>query len=164
DEIFGERLPRTATREQVLELRIALRQMGGEREAESGARLIQLDRARVRRVRRDAGANSLRQRLLDPLAQVLEVLERGGVLAEHLQVDDRAQAELGAGGRGSAGEAAIADGRDPGAETLGRAGPGDLEHLLLGEELLARDVQSDPGREGEAVPEPDIRGVLEMGV
>ena len=53
-----------------------------------------------------------------------------GVVSEHLEEDRAAQPELCAGGGRSADEAAVAHGRDSGAEAVEGAEPGDRLHVL----------------------------------
>ena len=66
---------------------------------------------------------------------------------------------------GCTAEAAVADGRDPGGEALGGAEPGDVDHIVEGEALLALDVDPDPlGEVERPVAKPRVDGVLEVRV
>ena len=101
----------------------------------------------------------------DPLAHRLEPLGDGvAALAEHLEVDRAAQAEVGTGRRRRAAEAAVADGRDARAQALERPQPGDVLHVLDLDARLALDVHADPVAEGQPVAEAGVDRVLEMGV
>ena len=83
---------------------------------------------------------------------------------EHLEVDDRPEAELRRGGRRRAREAVVGGRRDPGCEEVGGAAPGDRQHLRLVEPALAGDVGRDPVGERPAVGEAAVDRVLEVGV
>jgi hypothetical protein len=141
----------------------ALAQVGADRDPERQAPAVDVGRAGVWRVRRDADPDELA--LLDPRAQRRESL--GGdrrVGAEHLEVDDRAQPELAhCGGRG-AGEAEVGGRRDPCRQRVGRALAGDRELVARRERALARDMYREPVAERLAVAEPPVHRVLEMGV
>ena len=65
-------------------------------------------------MRRDADGEALREGAGDLVAQLPEASEGGiGVVAEDLQVHDPGEAEVGGGDGGCAGEAGVADRRDP---------------------------------------------------
>ena len=116
-------------------------------------------------MRRDAGAHALGERGTRVLELLLELPHRlVRIRAEDLQVDDRAQSELGARVRACAREGGVADGRDPGGEALRRPEPGDRLRLLAADPRLALDVEPEPGREGPAVAEAGVDRVLEVGV
>ena len=114
-------------------------------------------------MRRDADPDELV--LAGGGAQPLEA-DGGGVRvgAEHLEEDDRPQAELPAGGRGGARVAVVGGGGDPGAERVGGAGAGDREHLVELEQVLPPDVRLDPRPERLPVAEAGIDRVLEVRV
>ena len=150
---------------QPVELVLALVEVRHHRDAEGEAGGVDLGRAGVRRVRRDAGPHALRERG----SRVLELLlvqphRLLRVRAEDLQVDDRAQPELGAGMCACARERRVADRGDPGSEALGGPEAGDRLHLVAVDPGLALDVGGEPGRERAAVAETGVDGVLEMGV
>ena len=85
--------------------------------------------------------------------------------AERLEVDDRAQPEVGAGDRGRAAEGAVADRGHARAQRLGRAEPRDRDVLVEADPALALHVARDPGREvGEAVAEAAVDRVLDVRV
>ena len=139
--------------------------MRREGETELGARLVQPERAGVRRVRRDAEANPLRERVRDLLSDALEPLRRGRLVrAEDLEVHDRPETQVGAGGGSRSAEAAVTDRRDPGAKALECAKPGACRHLLEADPPLSLHVQRDPRPEWKPVAEPRVDGVLEVGV
>ena len=150
---------------QPVELVLALVEVRHHRDAERKAGRVHLRRAGVRRVRRDADAHALGERGARVLELLLELPHRlVRIRAEDLQVDDRAQPELGARVRARAREGGVADGRDPGGEALRRPEPGDRLHLLAADPRLALDVEPEPGREGPAVAEAGVDRVLEVGV
>ena len=124
-----------------------------------------LERRRVRRVRRDTEPDAVGERAGDAVAVRREARRHLlGARAEHLEVDDRAQAELGARGRGGAGVARVADGRDPRREALRDAEPCDRLHLVEREPGLALDVVREPRAEREPVAEARVDRVLEVRV
>ncbi len=85
--------------------------------------------------------------------------------AEHLEVDDRPQPELGCSHHRGAAVAAVADGRDAAREELGRAEPRDVDVLLPAQAPFALRVKPNPlGEIGQRVAEACIDGVLEVGV
>ena len=84
--------------------------------------------------------------------------------AEDLEVDRSPEAEVGACGRGSAAEAAVADRRDTGAQALERTEAGDRLHVLEVDPRLALDMKADPVGEPEPVAEPCVYVVLEVRV
>ena len=150
---------------QPVELVLALVEVRHHRDAERKAGRIHLRRAGVRRMRRDAGAHALGEsgtRVLELLLELPHRLVR--IRAEDLQVDDRAQSELGARVRACAREGGVADGRDPGGEALRGPEPGDRLRLLAADPRLALDVEPEPGRERPAVAEAGVDRVLEVGV
>ena len=97
-----------------LRLVVALGEVRRDGQAELEAGRVELGRARVRRMRRDAEARRGRRTLAaDPLPVRLEAGRRAPRSSpEDLEVDDRAQPELGRPRRRRAGEARVADGRD----------------------------------------------------
>src|SRR5215210_461340 len=139
--------------------------MRHQRQAEPDRRRPELERGGVDRVRRDPEPDSVGQRTGDAVAVRLEALgDLTCAGAEDLDVDDRAQPELVTGrGRGAA-EARVADARDPRGEAFGRAEAGDRRHLLEADPALALDVDGEPFVEREAVAEPCVDRVLEVGV
>ena len=137
--------------------------MRADRDAERQAPLVDGEGARVRSVRRDADPHE--RRLGDPVALLLELLRRERrVLREDLEVDDRAQPELGGRGRGGAGEAVVGGGGDARLQRVGDAEPREREHVLVVEEVLARGVGRDPRSERLAVAEARVERVLEVRV
>src|SRR4051794_6047256 len=112
--------------------------MGRDRQPELGARAVELDRAGVRGMRRDAKADLVRERVGDTLAHRHEALpDRLVRLAEDLEVDGSTEAELGACCRCGSAEAAVPDCGDPGAETVESTESGDRLHVLEVDPLLA---------------------------
>src|SRR5712691_11007719 len=96
-------------------------------------------------------------------ALALKGFERGGrVVAEGLQIDDRAQPQRGACLRRGAGEARVTGCRDPGREALRGAEPGDGEVIDSLQPPLSLDVRGDPGNERESVADARIDRVLEV--
>ena len=65
---------------------------------------------------------------------------------------------------GRAGEAGVSDRRDARAKAFGCAEPGDRDHVLGLEPLLAPDMGCDPGPEGQPVAEPGVARVLDVGM
>jgi hypothetical protein len=164
-EPVGERLPRPRAGSQELGLRLALGEVCCGREAELVARAVEIEADGVRRVRRDAHADVVGERARDPLAHGCEAIPDLCVrLAEDLEVDQTAEAGVGAGGRRRSDEAAVADGRDPGAEALERAETRDRLHVAELDALLSLDVERDPRGEVEPVSEPGVDGVFEVAV
>ena len=132
-----DRLHRPLAAKQPVELVLALVEVRHHRHAEGQAGCVHLGRARVGGVRRHADLHPVRESGSDVLGLLLELLHRlGRVAAEDLEVDDRAQAELGAGVRGRSGEGRVPDGRDPGREALRRR----------------RAVRSPPSAAGRSAP------------
>src|SRR5581483_420754 len=86
------------------------------------------------------------------------------IAREHLEVDDRAEPEVGRRSRSVAGDAVVGGGGDPRGERLDDAEPRHGEHLLRLEAALALDVRADPGSERRAVSEARVDRVLEMRV
>ena len=147
------------------ELGLALGEVRHHRQAELEGRCVHRRRRGVRRVRRDAAPHPVGQGRLDPGADLVEARERGGRVApEHLDVDDRAQPEVGAGDRRGAGVARVADGGDSRREALCRAEAGDRVHVVQPDPRLALDVELEPGRELEPVAEARVDRVLEVRV
>ena len=112
---------------------------------------VEVERAGVRRVRRDAEADARRRACRAIRSRIGSKRSRCGarVVSEHLEVDDPAQPEVGARGRRRAAEAAVADGRDPGAQALEGAEPGDRLHVLEVDPRLRsmwRPIQSAKAR------------------
>lgn len=97
-----------------------------------------------------------------PIASTLDHIV--AAVAEHLEVDDRAHAEVCARRRRRAREARVRKGRHARAEALGRPQPRDGHRVTVQEPPLARHVEVDPRREGEAVAEAGVDGVLEVRV
>ena len=90
----------------------------------------------------------------DPPVELLEALERRGVGAEHLEVDDGANPGDGRRLGRRAREAAVADRRDPRAEALERPVRRDRTHVVEVESPLALDVEPDPDENGCPSPKP----------
>src|SRR4029079_5428366 len=93
-----------------------------------------------------------------------EALHRRCVPTEDLEVDGRTQARCVRRLGGRACEAAVADGGDAGAKTLVRPVGRDRAHLVEVEKALPPDMQADPRREIEPVPEAGVHRVLEVRV
>src|SRR5439155_26962014 len=111
--------PSACSGAQVRDLGGALEDVRRDRQPELGARLVELDRDRIGGVRRDTGPHPGRERLRDAVADRGEVFQPSGWIgAEDPEIDSGAQAELGAGDRGCAAVAAVANGRDARGETL----------------------------------------------
>src|SRR5207244_6462420 len=130
-----------------VDLRRALGDVRRYGKAELGAGLVQLERHRIRSMRRDPGAHAARERVLRAVADGRKVLERArDVSAEHLEVDGRPQAELRTGdGRGTA-VAAVADRRHTRAKALSCPEAGDVDELLPADPGLPLDVERHPTR------------------
>ena len=97
DEHLRAPAARALAAQQPVELVLALVQVRRDRQVERQAGGVDLARAGVRRVRRDADADALGERGRDVGALLLELAQRvGAVPAEHLEIDDRPQPELGA--------------------------------------------------------------------
>src|SRR5439155_22340614 len=102
-------------------------------------------REAVRGMGRDTEPDLRREEALDPLPQLRELLHgRLGGVAEDLEVDERAQAELRCSDSCSSAVAAVGDGRDARGEALGGTEPRRVEHLLEPDATLALRVQVDP--------------------
>ena len=114
--------PRPRARRDPELLRLALGEMRRDRQAQRVASRVELGRDGVRSVWRDAEPDELADAVGDSLPLLVEVGDAPGVLAEHLEVHGRAQAELGARHGRGAGEARVGRGRDPAREACGRAG------------------------------------------
>ena len=107
------------------------RRGGSPGQAELCAGAVHLDRARIRSMRRDADGDPIREQRRDRARAISwNVLERGRVTTEDLQVDDRAQARRGRRGRGGSREAAVADRRDARAQALVCADGRDRDHVV----------------------------------
>ena len=143
-----ERLPWSGARREPLELVGALVQMGCEREVALETCGVELRRAGVGSMGRDAQTDAVGEVMLDTAAVVREsAVELRRVRSEDLEVDDRAQPEFGAGGDGGAAEAAVSDRGDARAQTLGRADPRNGDVLVPVDPALSFGVQPDPLRE-----------------
>ena len=157
--------PRRPYRLEKLRFRCTLREMGRDGKSELRGRPVELDGARVGRVRRDPDPHLLGQGAGDPLAQRLEpFVDRVARRSEDLQVDERPEAEVGTRGRGGADEAAVPDRRDSGLQAPQRSQSRDRLGVGEVDPRLALDVQPDPVRECEPVAEPAVRLVLEVRV
>src|SRR4051812_36460846 len=110
DEQVAVRAPRPLAPREVEKLGRALGDMGRDRKAELSARAIEIERDRVRRVRRDPGPDPIREESVDALLDLGEVLEANTCLrTEDLEIDGRPQTEVSAGDRGGAAVTAVAD-------------------------------------------------------
>ena len=163
DEDVGVRRERPGSGQQVLVLVRALGEMRSDRDPEREAPAVHVERARVRRVGRDADAHevALRHVRVRPLELPLGHARIGG---EDLEVDDRAQPELGGCDCGRARERIVGGRRDPRRERVGDPAPRDREHLVEAELVLARDVRADPRSERLPVAEAGVDRVLEVRV
>ena len=140
-----------------------LGEVGADRDPEREAPAVRVERARIRRVRRDADPHEVG--LLDERALLVELaLGVRGIVREHLEVHGRPQPQLCGGGRRGPGEAVVGGGRDPGAQRLEDAEAGDRDHVVAFEPVLSLDVRGDPRAECLAVSEPGVRRVLEVRV
>jgi hypothetical protein len=115
-------------------------------------------------VRRDPEANPLGEVRPHPLPRRLEPLGELAPVAEHLEVDDRAQPQLRTRDGRRAAEARVRDGGHPRAQALRGARARDRDVLVPADASLALDVDEDPLAEVEPVPEAAVRRVLEVGV
>src|SRR3954447_6889247 len=166
DEQVAVRAPRPLAPREVEKLGRALRDVGGHREAELRARAVEIQRDRVRSVRRDPGPDAIREEAVDALLDLGEVLEaEGRVRTEDLEIDGCAQTEISARDRGGSAVAAVADRAHARSEALRGAEARDVDVLPPADPRLALDVQGDPlGEVGETVPEAAVDGVLEVRV
>src|SRR5262249_60442558 len=90
---------------------------------------------------------------------------RRRVRAEHLEIDGRAQPEVGARDGGRAAVAAVPDRRDARREALRRAEAGYVDVRVPADPRLALDVQRDPFCEvAQAVADAAVDGVLDVRV
>jgi hypothetical protein len=112
----------------------------------------------------DAEPHALADRVRDPLSLLVEVGDATGVLAEHFEVHDRAEAELCARDCGGAGKARVGGRRDPAGEACRDAGARDRDVALPVDVALARHVCHQPRAEVETVAEAGVHRVLEMRV
>ena len=146
DEHVGVHGHRPGARGEPFVLGRALGEMRPDRDPEREAPAV--DARASRCTARAARCRCARARVSgDAASQLLE--PRRGQLrvgAEDLEVDDRAQAELGCGRGRGAGEAVVGRRRDPGGERVGRAAPGDRHHLVVHERALAHDVHARASR------------------
>ena len=99
-----------------------LGEVRADRDAEREAPAVDVERAGVRRVRRDADAAPARSpSSCAALRRRSARSATAGSTREDLEVDDRPQAELGRGRRRRAGEAVVGRRRDPGAKRVEHA-------------------------------------------
>src|SRR5687768_13754 len=105
-------------------------------------------------MRGDADPDPIAEDVVDPGSALLEAaVQMLEPSPEDLEVHGRPQSELVRSDRRCAAEARVADGRDPGAQAIGGAGPRDRDELVPADPRLALDVDEDPLAEVEAVAE-----------
>ena len=101
DEELRERCPVARALDEPGALGGALREVRLHRQSERGGRLVHLDGARVRRVRRDPQPDPLGERGLDARRVLVEAVECRDILAEDLEEHRRAKARRRGGLRGA---------------------------------------------------------------
>ena len=162
----GDRCPGAAAVAQVPHLRLALGDVRRYRQTEVVAGPEHRGRDAVRGVRRHTDPHALGLERRDALAQRRKVRHRLlRVGAEHLEIDDRPQPELGRRNRRRTAVAAVADRGDTACKQLRRTEPCDVGVLVPTDPPLALGVEPDPfGEVGEPVAEAAVRGVLQVRV
>ena len=166
DEKVAIPTPRPFAAQDVGDLRRTLGDVGRDRQAELCARLVELERHGVRRVGRDTGPHAVGERVLGPIADPGEMLERArNVRSEDLQVHGRAQAQLRAGNGCSAAVTAVPDRRHARAEAQSRTEARDVDVLLPADLGLPLHVERDPLRKvAQPIAEAGVHRVFEMRV
>ena len=139
-------------------LRLRFRRSACCGKAERGCGVPEVEQGRVGRVRRDPGRRSTSRQCGGGSSRSVSSVGPGP------KTSGRRSPELGAGGRGGARVAEVADGGDARGKAFGRAEPRDGLHVLDVESRLSLDVERKPLRKEEAVAEARIHRVLEVRV
>jgi hypothetical protein len=88
DQELGKLVPRPRAALEPFGLGRTLGEVRRDREPELRTCAVEVERARVRRVRRDAGSNGARESIYDAYSIRLEPLEPAPIFPEDLEVDD----------------------------------------------------------------------------